>query len=164
MTAWRYGIAAVLLLSTVGGGAYCGPDLLRKYIREHLSVTWSNVELRRGSGLWPEVDLVLRIHNSSGMYVSLESANLTCSFGETSIVTLEGPSTAPGPLAIPSGAADTELRLRMKPHWLGLAGVNKLGGSWKATCRGPITVALWKGRVSHDVEIKTESSLSRVYP
>jgi hypothetical protein len=123
----------------------------------HLSVSVGNVEFRQGANLWPDLDLLLRVRNTSGLSVSLRSARLTCAVGGAPLVVLEGPPAGSVPLAISSGSAETEIRFQVKPKLLGLGGLGDMGklpGGWDTSCKGPVAVSVWGMDLSRNVEVK----------
>jgi hypothetical protein len=153
----RFLIPLLAIAALVAGGMLYGPSLARRYLVAHLSVSVGNVEFRQGANLWPDLDLVLRVHNNSGISVSLRSARLTCAVGGAPLVALEGPPPGAGPLAIPSGSAETEIRFQVKPRLLGLGGLGDMGklpGGWDTSCKGPVAVSVWGMEISRDVEVK----------
>jgi hypothetical protein len=153
----RFLIPLLAIAALVAAGVIWGPSLARRYLLAHLSVSVSNVEFRQGANFLPDLDLVLRVHNTSGLSVSLRSARLTCAVGGAPLVVLEGPPAGSGPLAIPSGSAETEIRFQVKPRLLSLGGLGDMGrlpGGWETSCKGPVAVSFWGMELSRDVEVK----------
>ena len=153
----RFLIPLLIVALLMAAGAIWGPSLARQYVVSHLSVAFDKVDVRQGSNFWPDLDLVLRVRNTTGISVSLRSANLTCSVAGAPLVSLDGPPAGTGPLAIPSGSMETELRFRVSHKWLGLGGlegIGKLPGGWETSCKGPVAVSVWGFDLSRDVDVK----------
>jgi len=147
-------VSILLMLAVIGGGVVWGPGLARAYLKAHLSVAFGTVEVKQGLSFWPDLDLVLRARNTTGFSVALHSARLTCSLAGASLITIEGPPAGSGPLTIPSGSGDTEVRLRVKPNLIGLDGLKGFPTSWDASCDGPVEVSLWGIKTSRNVAVK----------
>jgi predicted nucleic acid-binding Zn ribbon protein len=150
-------IPLLMIAALIAGGVIWGPALARRYLLAHLSVSVGDVEFRQGANFLPDLVLVLRVRNTSGLSVSLRSARLTCAVGGAPLVALEGPPAGAGPLAIPSGSAETEMRFQVKPKLLGLGGLGgmgKLPGGWETSCKGPVAVSVWGMDISRDVAVK----------
>jgi len=146
------GILAVLLLAAV----VSGPAQVRRYIGNHIAVEVIGVSLGHGAFSWlpGDVELNLRVHNSSVFTPSLRSLRLECSVGSQNAVALEWPSGPSLDLPIAAGG-DTDLPLKVSPRHIDPESVlNGWKGQPEIDCKGPAEFAVWGIGVSQQLDFK----------
>jgi hypothetical protein len=143
LSAWL--VAAGILVALLLAAVVAGPGQVRRYIGNHIIVEVVGVSLGHGALSWlpGDVELNLRVHNSSMFSPSLRSLRLECSLGSQSAVALEWPS-GPSPELPVAAGGDTDLPLKVSPRHIDPESIlSGLKGQPEIDCKGPADFAVW---------------------